>query len=51
MLLKAIGQLLGTAKRVFESLWEIPKVFWKASGQFLTCIGKPLENAQIPAVS
>ncbi len=51
MLLKVIGQLLGTAKRVLESCWEMPKGYWIASGQFLEGIGKPLGNAQIPAIS
>ncbi len=51
MLLKAIEQLLGTDKRVLESRWEMPKGYWIASGQFLESIGKPLGNAQIPAVS
>jgi hypothetical protein len=51
MLLKAVGQLLGTSKRVKESCWEMPNGYLKASGQFLKCIGKPLENAQIPAFS
>jgi hypothetical protein len=50
MLLKVIGQPLGTAKRVQESRWEMPKGYWKASGQFLEGIGKPLGNAQIPAI-
>jgi hypothetical protein len=45
MLLKAVGQPLGTAKRVLESRWEMPKGFWKASGQFLKGIGTPLGNA------
>jgi hypothetical protein len=51
MLLKVIGQLLGTSKRVLESCWEMPKGYWTASGQFLEGIGKPLGNAQIPNVS
>jgi hypothetical protein len=34
-LLKVIKQPLGTAKRVLESRWEIPKDYWIASGQFL----------------
>jgi hypothetical protein len=34
MLLKAVGQPLGTAKRVLESPWEMPKDYWKAAGQF-----------------
>ncbi len=51
MLLKFIGQPLGTAKRVLESRREMPKGYWIASGQFLDGIGKPLGNAQIPAVS
>jgi hypothetical protein len=50
MLLKAIGQLLITAKRVLESHWEMPKGYWIASEQFLESIGKPMGNAQIPAV-
>jgi hypothetical protein len=40
MLLKAVGQLLGTAKRVKESYWEMPNGYLKASGQFLKGIGK-----------
>jgi hypothetical protein len=51
MLLKAVGQPLSTAKRVSKSRWEIPKGYWKASGQFLKGIGKLLGNAQISAVS
>jgi hypothetical protein len=51
MLLKVIGQLLGTAKRVLESRWEMPKGYWIASGQFLEGIGKTLGNAQIHAIS
>ncbi len=35
MLLKVIGQPLGTAKRVKKSCWEMPKDYWIASGQFL----------------
>jgi hypothetical protein len=35
MLLKAVGQPLGTAKRVLESRWEMLKGYWKATGQFL----------------
>ncbi len=31
MRFKAIGQLLGTAKRVSKSCWEMPKDYWKAS--------------------
>ncbi len=50
MLLKAVGQPLGTAKRVLEIRWERPKGYWKASGKFLKGIGKPLGNAQITAV-
>jgi hypothetical protein len=45
MLLKAVGQLLGTAKK--ENHWETHKGCWKASGQFLKDIGKPVGNAQI----
>jgi hypothetical protein len=51
MLLKAMGQPLGTAKMVRESRWEMPKGYWIASAQFLESIGKPLGNAQIPSVS
>jgi hypothetical protein len=40
-----------TAKRVWESRWEMHKGYWIASGQFLEGIGKPLQNAQIPVVS
>jgi hypothetical protein len=29
----------------------MPKGYWKASGQFLKGVGKPLGNAQIPAIS
>jgi hypothetical protein len=29
----------------------MPKGYWIASWQFLEGIGKPLENAQIPAIS
>jgi hypothetical protein len=32
MLLKAVEQQLGTAKRVQESRWEMPKGYWAASG-------------------
>ncbi len=35
MLLKTIVQPLGIAKRVQESRWEMPKGYWRASGQFL----------------
>jgi hypothetical protein len=34
MLLKAIGQLLGTAERVQESCWEMPKGCWIAFWKF-----------------
>jgi hypothetical protein len=34
MLLNVIGQSLGTAKRVLEIRWEMPKGCWIASGQF-----------------
>jgi hypothetical protein len=51
MLLKAVGQPLGTSKSVQESCWEIPKGYWKASGKFLKGIGKQHRNAQIPAIS
>ncbi len=51
MLLKVIWQPLGTAKRVLESGWEMPKGYWIAFGQFLEGIGKLLGNAQIPAIS
>jgi hypothetical protein len=48
MLLKAVGQTLGTAKRVLESHWEPPKGYWKASGQFLKGVAKPLEMSKYP---
>jgi hypothetical protein len=51
MLLQAVGQPLGTGKRVKERRWEMPKGYWKASGQFLKGIGKPLGNVQIPPFS
>jgi hypothetical protein len=51
MLLKAVEQPLGRAKRVQESRWEMPKGYWAASGKFLKGVGKPLGNAQIPATS
>jgi hypothetical protein len=41
MLLKAIGQPLATAKRVYKRNWEMPKGYWKASGQFLKGTGNP----------
>jgi hypothetical protein len=46
MLLKAAEQLLGTAKRVQESHWEMPKGCWPASEKFSNDIGKPMGNAQ-----
>jgi hypothetical protein len=51
MLLMTIGQLLSTAKRVKVIGWDMPKGDWIASGQFSTCRGKLLGNAQIPSVS
>jgi hypothetical protein len=51
MLLKAVEQPLGTAKRVWESCWEMPKGYWAASRKFLKGIGKPLGNVQKPATS
>jgi hypothetical protein len=45
MLLKVIRQLLVTAKRVWESRWEMPEGYWIGSGQFLEGIGKALRNA------
>jgi hypothetical protein len=42
MLFKAVEQPLDTAKRVWESYWEIPKGYWPASEKFLQGIGKPL---------
>jgi hypothetical protein len=51
MLLKVIGQSLGTAERVLKSRWKMPKGYWIASGQFLEGVGKPLGNSQIPAIS
>ncbi len=51
MLLKTVGQPLGTAQRVWESCWEMLKGYWKVSGQFWKGIGKLPGHAQIPAVS
>jgi hypothetical protein len=51
ILLKAVEQPLGTARRLLESRWEIPKGYWAASGKFLKGIEKPLGNAQIPAIN
>jgi hypothetical protein len=48
MLLKAVGQLLGTAKRVQESRWEMPKGYSKASEQFLKGIGSRWEMPKYP---
>jgi hypothetical protein len=48
MLLKVIGQPLGTTKRVLKSRWEIPKGYWITSGQFLEGIGKPLGMPKFP---
>jgi hypothetical protein len=39
MPIKAVGQPLGTSKRVEESRWEMRKGYWIASGQFLEGIG------------
>jgi hypothetical protein len=39
MFLKAVGQPLGTSKRVYESCYEMPKGYWIASGEFLKGIG------------
>jgi hypothetical protein len=47
-LLKALGKLLGIAKRVQVSCWEMTKGYWKV-GQFLRGTGKPLGNSQILA--
>jgi hypothetical protein len=47
MLLEAVGYPLSTAIRVKKSRWEMPKGYWKAFGQFLKGIGKPLGNASI----
>jgi hypothetical protein len=44
---KAIGQLLGCAKRVKESPEEKSKGHWIVSGPFLQGIGKPLGNVPI----
>jgi hypothetical protein len=46
MLLKAIGQLLGTTKGYSKVAGKCPKVI-VASGQFLEDIGKPLGNAKL----
>jgi hypothetical protein len=35
MLLKVIGQPLGTAKRVLDSRWVLLKGYWKAAGKYL----------------
>jgi hypothetical protein len=43
MLVKAVAQPLGTAKRVQENRWEMSKSYWRASRQFLKGVGKPLE--------
>jgi hypothetical protein len=51
MLLKAVEQPLGTAKRVYKSRWEMPKGYWAVSGKFLKGVGKLLGNAQLPATS
>jgi hypothetical protein len=47
MILKAIGQPLGNAKKVWKSHWEMSNGYWIASGQFLKAIGKLLGKAQI----
>jgi hypothetical protein len=47
MLLKAIGQALGTAKRVQESRREIPKGFQIVSGEVIKGIGKLRRKAEI----
>ncbi len=51
MLLKAIGEPLGNAKKVSESHWEMRKGCWIVSGQFLEAIGKLLRNAQVELIS
>jgi hypothetical protein len=51
MLLKAVGQQLGTATKEKECRWEMPKGYWKASGQFLKGIVMLLGNGQISATS
>ncbi len=43
--LKAVEQPLGTAKRVEESYWEMPKDYQKAFEQFLKGTGKLLRKA------
>jgi hypothetical protein len=50
MLIKTVGHPLGTAKGVLESRWEMPKGYWKASGQFLKGKEKPLGNVPIPTI-
>jgi hypothetical protein len=47
LFLKAVGQPLGTAKRVKENRWEMHRGYWKDSGQFLKDIGQPPGNARI----
>jgi hypothetical protein len=45
MLLKAVGQLLSTAKKVCKIRWQMPKGYWKSSKQFLKGIaGKCLNT-------
>jgi hypothetical protein len=51
MLLKAVEQPLGTAKKGIEKLLGNAKGYWEASWKFLKGIGKPLGNTQILAVS
>ncbi len=49
--LKAVGQPLGTAKRVSQSHWEMPKGHWKPLDISKRGIGKLLGNAQKPTIS
>jgi hypothetical protein len=49
--LKAVGQPLGTAKRVSQSHWEMPKDYWKPLDNSKRGIGKLLGNAQKPTIS
>ncbi len=46
MLLKAVGQLLSTAKRVSKSRWEKPKGYWKAFWEILKGYWKATEKYQ-----
>jgi hypothetical protein len=51
MLLKAVGQPVSTDRRVYKNRWEMPKGYWKASGQFFMGIGKPREMPKYPLLA